>query len=44
MSSINKPERATQNRVIQLFTDTLKYDYLGDWSDRAGNHSLKRAC
>jgi hypothetical protein len=36
MSSINKPERATQDRVIKLFTDTLKYRYLGDWSDRAG--------
>lgn len=41
MSSINKPERATQARVIELFTDTLKYRYLDDWSDRAGNHCIE---
>ncbi len=34
MSSLRKPERATQNRVIDLFRDELKYQYLGDWSDR----------
>ncbi len=27
-------ERATQNRVIALFRDELKYNYLDDWSDR----------
>lgn len=40
-SSINKPERSTQDRVIKLFTDTLKYRYLGDWSDRASNHCIE---
>ncbi len=40
MSSINKPERATQDRVLKLFTDTLKYRYLGDWPDRAANHCI----
>jgi type I restriction enzyme, R subunit len=43
MSSINKPERATQDRVIRLFTDVLQYRYLGDWSDREGNHCVEEA-
>jgi type I restriction enzyme, R subunit len=33
MSNISKPERVTQNRVVALFRDELKYDYLGDRSD-----------
>jgi len=37
MSSISKPERATQQRVVDLFRDELGYRYLGDWSERAGN-------
>lgn len=41
MSGLNKPERATQDRVIKLFTDTLKYQYLCDWSERAGNHCIE---
>ena len=39
--SVNKPERATQNRVLQLFTGPLQYRNLGDWSDRAGNHCIE---
>lgn len=34
MRNIRKPERATQNRVIDFFREELKYKYLGDWSDR----------
>ena len=41
MSSINKPERATQDRVIALFTEQLGYRYLGNWADRAGNHCVE---
>ena len=41
MSDIGKPERATQNRVIALFRDELKYRYLGDWSDRDGNSNIE---
>jgi type I restriction enzyme R subunit len=43
MSDIGKPERVTQNRVIGLFLDELKYRYLGDWSDRPGNSNIEEA-
>jgi type I restriction enzyme R subunit len=39
--SVNKPERATQDRVLRLFTGALNYRSLGDWSDRAGNHCIE---
>ncbi len=39
--SVNKPERATQDRVLQLFTGPLKYRALGDWTDRPGNHCIE---
>jgi len=42
-SHINKPERATQSRVIELFTQKLGYRYLGDWSERQGNHCIDEA-
>lgn len=34
MNGIGKPERVTQNRVIALFRDELRYRFLGDRSDR----------
>ena len=40
MNAIGKAERVTQNRVIGLFRDELKYRYLGDWSDRPGNSNI----
>ena len=36
MSTVGQRERATQNRVVKLFRDTLGYDYLGNWEDRVG--------
>lgn len=39
--SIGKPERVTQNRVVDLFRDELSYDYLGNWQDRTGNSNIE---
>ena len=33
MNNIGKPERATQNRIIELFQSELGYTYLGDWEE-----------
>jgi len=43
MSNMGKPERATQNRVIKLFTDTLDYTYLGKWQDRESNSNIEES-
>ncbi|MFO8237295.1 MAG: hypothetical protein R6U00_03380 [Prochlorococcaceae cyanobacterium] len=34
-------ERATQNRVISLFHEKLRYRYLGDWKDRTSNSNIE---
>ncbi len=41
MNNVGKPERVTQERVIELFRNDLKYDYLGDWSDRPHNSNIE---
>lgn len=41
MSTVGQKERATQNRVVKLFRDTLKYDYLGNWEEREGNRNIE---
>lgn len=38
---IGKPERATQNRVVKLFKEELKYTYLGNWEDRDNNSNIE---
>ncbi len=41
MTPIGQAERATQDRVIALFRNELKYKYLGDWTDRDGNSNIE---
>lgn len=40
MSNVGQPERQTQNRVLTLFRDELKYRYLGGWTDRQHNSNI----
>lgn len=42
MNDIGKPERVTQNRVIALFRDKLKYRYLGNWEKRESNSNIEQ--
>jgi len=41
MNAIGQKERATQNRIVKLFRDTLKYNYLGNWEDRPYNRNIE---
>lgn len=41
MSKVGQVERATQNRVVKLFRETLGYTYLGDWHERANNSNVE---
>jgi type I restriction enzyme R subunit len=41
MAKVGEAERRTQNRVVALFRDSLQYEYLGNWKDRAGNSNLE---
>jgi type I restriction enzyme R subunit len=41
VSDVGKPERETQNRIIALFRDELKYRFLGDWIDRESNSNIE---
>jgi len=43
MNTVGQPERATQTRVINLFTQALGYLYLGNLQDRAGNSNIEEA-
>jgi type I restriction enzyme, R subunit len=40
-NQIGKPERASQNRVIQLFQDELGYTYLGDWEEEVRTQPIE---
>jgi type I restriction enzyme R subunit len=41
LSTVGQIERETQNRVIALFQDELKYRYLGNWEDREDNSNIE---
>jgi type I restriction enzyme, R subunit len=40
-NQVGKPERASQNRVIQLFQDELGYTYLGDWEEEVRTQPIE---
>jgi type I restriction enzyme R subunit len=40
MSTVGQIERATQQRVVKLFSVSLGYEYLGNWIDRVGNRNI----
>jgi type I restriction enzyme R subunit len=41
MNEVGQSERATQNRVVQLFKEYLGYNYLGGWKDRPNNSNIE---
>ena len=43
MSKVGEIERATQNRIVQLFQKQLGYDYLGYWEERENNSNIEEA-
>ena len=43
MSKLGEIERKTQNRVVALFRDKLKYSYVGNWEDRPDNSNIEEA-
>ncbi len=43
MSTVGQRERATQNRIVALFRDTLGYQYLGNFEDRPQNSNVEKS-
>ena len=41
--NVGQIERATQNRVVALFRDRLRYEYLGNWEDRPDNSNIEES-
>ncbi|AGK99835.1 type I restriction endonuclease subunit R [Desulfoscipio gibsoniae] len=41
MGNVGQVERKTQNRVVKLFIDQLKYTYLGNWEERQDNSNIE---
>jgi type I restriction enzyme R subunit len=41
--SMGKSDRTTQQRVIELFREELKYRLLGNWTDRSGNSNIEES-
>ena len=40
-TDIGQRERLTQNRIVALFRNKLKYSYLGNWEERQGNRNIE---
>ncbi|MFH5230820.1 type I restriction endonuclease subunit R [Antrihabitans spumae] len=43
MSNVGQVERKAQDRVVELFGETLGYDYLGSWEYRDRNSNIETA-
>jgi len=41
-NKVGQLERKTQNRLVALFRNRLKYDYLGNWEEREGNSNIEQ--
>ncbi len=41
MSGVGQRERETQDRIINLFSEKLGYNYIGNWNDREGNSNIE---
>ncbi|QTA82714.1 Type I restriction enzyme R protein [Desulfonema limicola] len=40
MSELGQKEKITQNRVVKLFQNKLKYRYLGNWEEKEDNSNI----
>ena len=43
MSRLSEPEIVTQKRLINLLSQTMNYDYLGEWKERENNSNIEEA-
>jgi len=41
MNQVGQIERLTQNRIVKLFQNNLKYTYLGNWEERLDNSNIE---
>ncbi len=41
MNRVGQIEKKTQGRMVQVFQQTLGYDYLGSWADRPNNSNVE---
>ena len=41
MSNVGQIEKKTQARVVKLFSESLGYEYLGNWIDRTTNRNIE---
>ena len=41
MSNVGQVERKTQDRVVELFRESLGYEYLGNWEYREDNSNIE---